>query len=168
MMASCLPFSRQCSVDALRAALPGALLSALLTAAAPSAQAQFTVIPAVPLNAPPAASQAADEHSYRQDAARHLYARYPQQVHKGKLPPMMYAVMITDTTIAADGQVEKVQVVRPPAAASEVTPWVVELIRRAGPFPAPQAMGKPAVYREIWLVDKTGRFQVDTLTEGQP
>jgi hypothetical protein len=24
-----------------------------------------------------------------------------------------------------------------------------------------------ATYKEIWLVDKSGKFQVDTLTEGQ-
>jgi hypothetical protein len=27
--------------------------------------------------------------------------------------------------------------------------------------------GATAVWREIWLVDKTGTFQVDALTEGQ-
>lgn len=156
------------AASANRPALVHALvMAAALTAAVPAARAQFAV-PARPMAAAPAASEAVDERSYRQDAARHLYARYPQQIHRGKLPPMMYAVMITDTTIGAEGQVENVQVVRPPAAAAEVTPWVVELIRRAGPFPAPQAIGKSAVYREIWLVDKSGRFQVDTLSEGQP
>jgi hypothetical protein len=150
-----------------RARLLPVLLALTATVAAPAAVAQFAVAPAAALTPPPVPSTAADESSYRRDAARHVYARYPQQVHKGKLPPMMYAVMITDTTIGPDGQVEQVNVVRPPAAATEVTPWVVDLIRRASPFPAPAAIGKPAVYREIWLVDKTGRFQVDTLTEGQ-
>ena len=41
-----------------------------------------------------------------------------------------------------------------------------QMIRQAAPFPPPQRMGR-AVYREIWLVDKGGNFQVDTLTEGQ-
>jgi hypothetical protein len=76
--------------------------------------------------------------------------------------------MITEAEVDAEGQVVNVRVVRPPAAAKEVTPWVVSLIRRAAPFPPPVHMaGGTAVWREIWLVDKTGTFQVDALTEGQ-
>ena len=102
------------------------------------------------------------------EAARHLYAAFPSRIHKGKMPPMMYAVMITEAEVDAAGQVVNVKVVRPPAAAKEVTPWVVSLIRRAAPYPAPVRMaGGQAVWREIWLVDKTGTFQVDALTEGQ-
>ena len=90
------------------------------------------------------------------------------EIFRGKLPPMMYAVMITDTELDADGTVRSVTVVRPPAAAKEVTPWVMALIRGASPFPAPRQMGESGiVWREIWLVDKSGRFQVDSLTEGQ-
>jgi hypothetical protein len=79
------------------------------------------------------------------------------------------AVMITDTELDADGTVRSVTVVRPPAAAKEVTPWVMALIRGASPFPAPSRIGEGTgiVWREIWLVDKSGRFQVDSLTEGQ-
>jgi periplasmic protein TonB len=142
----------------------------LLAGLGGAAQAQFAAVPGSSLNAPPSPSSAADESGYRKDAARHVYASYPASVHKGKLPAMMYAVMITDTEIDASGQVQAVKVVRPPAAASEVTPWVVGLIQRASPFPPPAALtsgGKAAVYREIWLVDKTGKFQVDSLTEGQ-
>ncbi|MBL8327827.1 MAG: hypothetical protein JNJ71_03175 [Rubrivivax sp.] len=140
----------------------------MLVALAAPAAAQFAILPAPSAaGSTPAASSAPDETAYRRDAARHIYAAYPQRIHKGKLPPMMYAVMITDTTIDSSGQVQSVDVVRPPAAATEVTPWVVDLIRKASPFPPPAAIGKTAVYREIWLVDKSGRFQVDTLTEGQ-
>jgi len=56
--------------------------------------------------------------------------------------------------------------VREPAAAKEVTPWVLEMIRRASPFPKPTKMGH-VKYLDIWLVDKSGKFQLDTLTEGQ-
>jgi hypothetical protein len=42
------------------------------------------------------------------------------------------------------------------------------LIRGASPYPAPRQFGEAGVvWREIWLVDKSGRFQVDSLTEGQ-
>jgi hypothetical protein len=132
------------------------------------AQAQFSMVPAPLLPGTPRPSETDVEKEYRIDAARHIYAAYPMRIHRGKLPPMMYAVMITDTEIDAQGNVINVQVVRPPAAATEVTPWVVSLIRRASPFPAPAKFPDGKVkYREIWLVDKTGQFQVDTLTEGQ-
>jgi hypothetical protein len=40
------------------------------------------------------------------------------------------------------------------------------MIKKASPFPAPARMGSVR-YTDIWLVDKSGRFQLDTLTEGQ-
>ena len=149
---------------ALRAACLGAVL------AAGPAQAQFASVPVPVQVAPPAPSEAAEERAYRRDAARHVYATYPRRIHKGKLPPLMYAVMITDTELDASGKVLDVRVVRPPAAAREVAPWVVQLIRHASPFPAPARLsrdGAAVVYREIWLVDRSGQFQVDSLTEGQ-
>ena len=143
-------------------------VAAVLVAAASSGQAQFAQVPTPLPPAAPTSSEAEEASAYRMDAARHLYATFPTRVHKGKLPPMMYAVMITEAEVDAAGQVLNVKVVRPPAAASEVTPWVVSLIRRASPYPAPVKMaGGVAVWREIWLVDKTGTFQVDALTEGQ-
>jgi periplasmic protein TonB len=146
-----------------------ARLSALVWVGwAAAAQAQFAQVPAPAVTQAPASSEAEDVRAYRLDAARHVYAAFPSRIHKGKMPPMMYAVMITEADLDAEGQVVNVRVVRPPAAAKEVTPWVVSLIRRAAPYPAPMRMaGGTAVWREIWLVDKTGTFQVDALTEGQ-
>ena len=139
-----------------------------LLGAALGAHAQFAQVPAPVLPATTEASQAEDATTYRMQAARHVYAAFPSRIHQGKLPPMMYAVMITEAELDAAGQVAQVRVVRPPAAAQEVTPWVLSLIRRAAPYPAPVRMpGGTAVWREIWLVDKTGKFQVDALTEGQ-
>ena len=140
----------------------------VLSGAASGANAQFAQVPAPLLPATPVSSEAEDATAYRIEAAKHIYAAYRARVHKGKLPPMMYAVMITETEVDAAGQVVQVKVVRPPAAAQEVTPWVMSLIRRAAPYPAPVKMaGGSASWREIWLVDKTGTFQVDSLTEGQ-
>jgi hypothetical protein len=143
------------------------ILAAVTAAAAltaPLAHAQFQSTPAVQkaANAPSAAESAA---AYKKDAARHLYAAYAKQIHKGKLPPLLYGVAIIETEVDAHGFVQDVRVVRQPAAA-EVTPWAVEMIKKASPFPAPAKMG-PVKYTEIWLVDKRGRFQLDSLTEGQ-
>lgn len=140
----------------------------VLSGMAAGASAQFAQVPAPVLPATPVSSEAEDAAAYRIEAAKHIYAAYRARVHKGKLPPMMYAVMITETEVDAAGQVVQVKVIRPPAAAQEVTPWVLSLIRRAAPYPAPVKMaGGSASWREIWLVDKTGTFQVDSLTEGQ-
>jgi periplasmic protein TonB len=77
----------------------------------------------------------------------------------------LYGIAIIETTIGPQGEVQDVRVVRQPAAA-EVTPWAVGMIKAAAPFPAPAKMGS-VTYSDIWLVHKSGRFQLDTLTEGQ-
>ncbi len=131
---------------------------------ASAAQAQFAMVPS-PLPAGTAPSEADSEQAYRVDAAKHLYASYPMRVFKGRMPPLLYGVMIVDTEIDAQGQILDVRVRRPPAA-PEVGPWVVAMIRKAAPFPPPAKLGK-VVYTDIWLVHKSGNFQLDTLTEGQ-
>ena len=139
----------------------GLLLSAAV------ARAQFAMVPVPLLPEPPRPSEAEIEREYRIDAARHVYSAYPMRIYHGKMPPLMYAVMLTDTEIDPSGTVVNVTVTREPASAKEVTPWVVSLIRRAGPFPPPAKFNKNIIYKEIWLVDRSGQFQVDTLTEGQ-
>ena len=144
-------------------------LAALVTAvtAAQGALAQFSMVPAPLLPGPPRESAAEIEKEYRIDAARHIYAAYPMRVYRGKVPPLIYSVMVVETEIDPTGQVLAVNVVRKPAA-DEVAPWVVAMIRRAAPFPPPVRMpGGSVRYLDIWLVDKSGLFQVDTLTEGQ-
>lgn len=132
--------------------------------AAGSAQAQFNMVPA-PAAAAPAPSVAESSPDYKRDVARHLYAAYASRIWKGKLKPLLHGVMITETVVGADGGVLEVVVIRPPAA-PEIGPWVVQLIKRASPWPAPSRLG-PTRVLEIWLVDKSGKFQLDTLTEGQ-
>ena len=158
------------SVQALRWLRRAALSTALVATQAfitTQALAQFSMVPAPLLAGPPRESAAEIEKEYRIDAARHIYAAYPMRVYRGKVPPLIYSVMMVETEIDATGQVLSVTVVRKPAA-DEVAPWVVAMIRRAAPFPPPARMaGNKVSYTDIWLVDKSGLFQVDTLTEGQ-
>ena len=56
------------------------------------------------------------------------------------------------------------QATQPPAA--EVMLRAVGLLHAAAPFPAPAKL-RSVPSSDIWLVHKTGRFQLDTLTEGQ-
>jgi hypothetical protein len=141
-------------------------LAALAFSASALAQAQFASVPAPKVIAVPTASVAATEKTYSKDASKHLYNVYPEQVLKGKLPPMLVGVAIVNTTIDATGQVTSVDVLRPPAM-KEISPWVEGMIRAAAPYPAPAKLGQSVTWHEIFLVDSSGKFQVDALTEGQ-
>ena len=132
----------------------------------PQAQAQFSIVP-TPMCKKPAASTHVVEKEFRVDAARHLYSCYPMRIYRGKLPPLLYGVMMVETELDATGNVINISVVRKPAA-DEVAPWVMAMIRRAAPFPAPTKMdGGVAKFTEVYFVDKSGLFQAMSLTEGQ-
>ena len=143
-----------------------ALFLALMAAFAPAAMAQFSMVP-TPQCKEPAPSANDVEQEFRIDAARHLYACFPMRVYRGKLPPMLYGVMMIETELDATGNVVNIKVVRKPAA-DEVAPWVLAMIKRASPFPAPAKMtGGTVTYTETYFVDKSGLFQAFSLTEGQ-
>ncbi len=130
------------------------------------ALAQFSMVP-TPMCKEPSASGQDVEQEFRIDAARHLYACFPMRVYRGKLPPLLYGVMMVETELDATGKVLDIKVVRKPAA-DEVAPWVIAMIKRASPFPAPAKMaGGTVKYTETYFVDKSGLFQAFSLTEGQ-
>jgi periplasmic protein TonB len=136
-------------------------------APAPAPVARAPAPAAAPV--PPAnrnVSQATNEKAYRHDGARAIYAAYPDSIYKGKLPPLLYAIAVVETELDANGNVRDVRMVRAPSHAPEVTAKIRELIRKASPLPAPARMGATK-YTDVWLVDKSGKFQLDTLTEGQ-
>ena len=135
-------------------------------AAAAIAAARTAAIADAPNTAPRKVSLASTPKAYRIDGAKHLYAVYNDRIFKGKLPPLMHAVVVTEVELDAAGNVRDIQMVRVPSHAPEVVNRVREMIRAASPLPAPQRMGGTR-YTDIWLVDKSGRFQLDTLTEGQ-
>ena len=43
---------------------------------------------------------------------------------------------------------------------------IEDMVRAAAPYPAPVRM-PGVIYTDVWLYDKSGLFQLDTLTEGQ-
>ena len=119
----------------------------------------------------PAATQkvstAGTAREYRLDVARHIYDAYPMRIYKGRLPPLIHAVVVLETTVDESGQARDVKVVRGPSHAPDVTAAVREMTLRVNPLPLPSRLGGPVRYTEIWLVHKDGRFQLDALTEGQ-
>ncbi|MEJ8822353.1 hypothetical protein WKW80_09915 [Variovorax humicola] len=111
--------------------------------------------------------QTPDVRAYRKIGARHIYAVYKTRIYKGKIPPLVYAVATVETRLDANGEVEAVTFMRAPEHAPEVSLEIVELIKKASPLPAPPAKVGAHTYVETWLWDKSGNFQLDTLTQGQ-
>ena len=111
-------------------------------------------------------SSAATPRAYRQDAATHLYGLNRERIYKGRMPPLLYAIGVLQVEVDGRGQVRNLNWMRAPKHAPEVMAEIERTVRAAAPFPAPARMGR-VVYTDTWLWHKSGRFQLDTLTEGQ-
>ncbi|GAA4429996.1 hypothetical protein GCM10023090_30850 [Acidovorax lacteus] len=111
-------------------------------------------------------SAAATPRAYRQDAATHLYGLNAQRIYQGKLPPMLYAIGVLEVDIDRAGRVTRLHWLRAPRHAPEVVAEIERTVRAAAPFPVPARMGR-VTYTDTWLWDKSGHFQLDTLSEGQ-
>lgn len=111
-------------------------------------------------------SNASNPRAYRADAANHLYGLNQDRIWKGRLPPLLYAIGVLQVEVDGRGQVRNLNWMRAPRHAPEVIAEIERTVRAAAPFPAPARMGK-VVYTDTWLWHKSGRFQLDTLTEGQ-
>jgi periplasmic protein TonB len=113
------------------------------------------------------ASLAASAKAYRKDAASHIYALNSSRIYKGRMPPLLYAVGVLQVDIDQRGQVQNVSWMRAPRHAPEVMAEIEKMVRAGAPYPAPAKLGGHVTYTDTWLWHKSGRFQLDTLTEGQ-
>jgi hypothetical protein len=109
---------------------------------------------------------AASAKEYRRDAAAHLYELNRNRIFKGKMPPLLQAVGVMQVELDARGNVRRIDWMRAPRHVPAVMAEIERTVRAASPFPAPRRMGG-VVYTDTWLWDKSGLFQLDTLTEGQ-
>ena len=100
------------------------------------------------------------------DAAQHIYALNAQRIHKGRLPAMLYAIGVLNVDIDHTGKVTSLRWQRAPHHAPEVVAEIERTVRAAAPYPIAMRLGK-VTYTDTWLWDKSGHFQLDTLTEGQ-
>ncbi len=162
------------------AAWLGVCVAALLAACA----APLPPLPPTPAPAPPPApvatpapvpevepapkhvSHAVTARDYRKDGARHLYERNAHRIFRGKLPPLMHAVGVLQVELDPRGQVRRLNWMRAPTHAPDVVREIERTVHAAAPFPAPVRLGG-VTYTEVWLWDRSGHFQLDTLTEGQ-
>ena len=158
------------------ASLVAALLAACSSpppapAPAPPSPPQNVVLTPPPSPAPTTErsapqSLASSPREYRQDAAHHLYKLNSDRIFKGRLPPLLYAIGVLDVELDRQGHVLGTHWKRAPNHAPEVMAEIEKTVRSAAPYPVPTRMGK-VVYTDVWLWHKSGRFQLDTLTEGQ-
>jgi hypothetical protein len=114
----------------------------------------------------PRASGASNARDYRRDAARHIYEGNRSRIYGGQLPPLLYAVGTLQVSLDAGGKVASMHWLRAPKHAPEVIAEIERTVLRAAPFPAATRLGA-VTWTDTWLWDKSGRFQLDTLTEGQ-
>lgn len=128
------------------------------------------IVPPPPIQLPvPAAvkaSSATTPLAYRKDAAAHLYSVNSQRIMKGKLQANLYAVGVLQLEVGPRGEILAIHWLRAPRHAPEVVREIERTVRAAEPFPVPVRIGK-VTYTDTWLWDKSGKFQLDTLTEGQ-
>ena len=111
-------------------------------------------------------SKARSEREFRKDAARHIYEQNAHRIYSGRLPPLLKAVGVMDVVVDRRGHVLRVEWRRAPKHAPDVIKEIERTVMAASPYPAPIHLGQ-ATYTDTWLWDKSGRFQLDTLTEGQ-
>lgn len=114
----------------------------------------------------PTPSGARNAQDYRKDAASHLYARHRQQIYQGRLPPMLQAVGVLNVDIDRNGSIKSMQWMRAPSHAPQVMQQIERMVKAAAPYPVPQHMDQ-VTYTDVWLWHQSGRFQLDTLSEGQ-
>lgn len=111
--------------------------------------------------------QTSAARAYRKNAAHYLYEVYAKRVYMGKMPPLVHAVAVVETHLDARGNVRQVTFMRAPTHAPEVSLEISQLIKKASPLPMPGNVVGAHTYVDTWLWDKSGKFQIDTLTEGQ-
>ncbi|HSV35981.1 MAG TPA: hypothetical protein VLI46_10520 [Ramlibacter sp.] len=163
------------SLASLFAASAAVLIAGCSSAPPPAAPAAAKPAPAPAQAVKPAeptavsttrSSSATNPRAYRADAASHLYGLNRDRIYKGRMPPLLYAIGVLQVEVDGRGNVRDLSWMRAPKHAPEVIAEIERTVRAAAPFPAPARMGK-VVYTDTWLWHKSGRFQLDTLTEGQ-
>jgi len=137
-----------------------------VTVPVPAADTSAVIGPVPAAEGSARSSAAANPKAYRQDGATHLYGLNADRIYKGRMPPLLYAIGVLNIHIDRAGRVTHVDWMRAPKHAPEVMAEIIRTVQKASPFPAPLKLGK-VVYTDTWLWHKSGRFQLDTLTEGQ-
>jgi len=79
---------------------------------------------------------------------------------------MLEAVGVIHVYIDQRGGVKAIHWQRAPRHVPQVMREIERMVKAAAPYPVPQHLSQ-VTYTDVWLWDKSGKFQLDTLTEGQ-
>ncbi len=111
-------------------------------------------------------SLARNSKEYRKDAAGHLYGMHAHRIYKGRMPPLLEAVGVLNVDIDQKGSVKALNWMRAPKHVPHVMAEIERMVKASAPYPVPKHMSQ-VTYTDVWLWHKSGKFQLDTLTEGQ-
>ena len=111
-------------------------------------------------------SLASNATEYRKDAATFFNDTATTEIYTGRLPPMLEAVGVLNVDIDRHGGVKSINWMRAPRHVPQVMKEIERMVKAAAPYPIPKHMSQ-VTYTDVWLWHKSGKFQLDTLTEGQ-
>lgn len=151
----------------IHSSTPNRRYALLAAAALAGTAASWLAGCAAPFSASPTVGRAPDvpaSREYRRAVAGHIYSRNSERIFKGVMPPNLYAIGVLQVDIDRRGQVARMHWLRAPSHAPQVVAEIERTVRQAAPYPAP---ARTVTYTDTWLWDKSGHFQLDTLTEGQ-
>ncbi len=102
--------------------------------------------------------------------ARHIQTVNRQRVFEGRPPHPLKAIVVLEITVAADGRIERAQVLRAPDHARELGAEAVRTVQAASPLPPPprEMVSRGAVrLTETWLFRQDNFFQLRSLAQVQ-
>lgn len=163
--------------SALALALATALAAGCATQAPESPQPagpkQAASRPAPSAAAPSPRAETASARSlaeWKRSAAERIHAANRSQIFTGTPPNPLRAVVVVQMTVAADGSVQRADLMRVPGHARELGAVALKTLNAASPLPAPPralvAQG-PIRTTETWLFRDDGHFQIRTLASAQ-
>lgn len=126
--------------------------------------------PAPPAVVEPMVSSASSVDGFKRDFAARVLRMNPHLIFDGRLPEMLYAVVVLEVTVNASGHPTRVNVMRTPGYARELGTVAADSVRRAAPMQPAAAVLRGArelTFTETWLFREDGKFQIRTLAGRQ-
>ncbi len=107
-------------------------------------------------------ARASEVPDYRAEAANQIYSTHRDSIYIGQLPPLLYAVGVVQVFIDTTGKVSEVRWFRRP---NDIVAGKIESLILSLTFdPPPEGS---ASFVETWLWDKSNKFQLLLLSNGQ-
>ncbi|VXB57545.1 TonB C-terminal domain-containing protein [Massilia sp. 9I] len=107
--------------------------------------------------------------AYKAHVARHILERNADRSFRGRLPPMLPAIVVVSITVDRDGQLTDVRVQR--SRDPDASRVALASMLRSGPLPRPHGLlaanSSAITFSETFLFDRDYRFQLRSLAGPQ-